>query len=236
MISKEDFLTDYIEAYNRMHDDPNTFSNVRIDKLGYIVDKKEMIKAYNDYRKCIKNSTLDKLNGLSCNDDYYIDAFLSYLDDLELIDFKGYFDQAEEIEYKKEPVNKIKRKLLILIDGLQRDAIRALQENENRLIISKDTSVYFIDDQLLEPSEMGQCARQFDGIYKQLNIIYDYIAHNKKRRYVVVDNSVDDDITDALIIDTQTLTAVISDDTPQNEQQEKKIFNENISDKIYNLI
>ena len=137
---------------------------------------------------------------------------------------------------KLKKLNTNKRELLVLIDSLQRDAIRALQENENRLIISKDTSVYFIDEQLLEPSETGQYARKFDSIYKQLNKIYDYIAHSKKMRYIVVDNSVDDDITDALIIDTQTLTAIISNDTPQNEQQARKAFNENVSDKIYNLI
>ena len=67
--------------------------------------------------------------------------------------------------------------------------------------------------------------------------IYDYLQQTYNQQdYIVVDNSVDRDITYNLIVNTDTLKAVASDSKPQTQQQAKKIFNENVSDEIYNLI
>ena len=230
MITKQNFLKKYMKHFNQNN------TRLYIEPLSDLLNIKDFKEDYKEYMQAVESNNFDDLSGLAIiNNDQantFINLDIGTLDNLELINLLNYTAAAERMEEQEN-----KKGLLNTIKRLYMEAIKTIQENSTLLIASSNEKMNVLYDLLHDVSRAPSYLIDFNRTYNQLANIYDYLQQTYNQQdYIVVDNSVDRDITYNLIVNTDTLKAVASDSKPQTQQQAKKIFNENVSDEIYNLI
>ena len=230
MITKQNFLKKYMKHFNQNN------TRLYIEPLSDLLNIKDFKEDYKEYIQAVESSNFDDLSGLAIiNNDQantFINLDIGTLDNLELINLLNYTAAAERMEEQEN-----KKGLLNTIKRLYMEAIKTIQENSTLLIASSNEKMNVLYDLLHDVSRAPSYLIDFNRTYNQLANIYDYLQQTYNQQdYIVVDNSVDRDITYNLIVNTDTLKTVASDSKPQTQQQAKKIFNENVSDEIYNLI